>query len=95
MLVFQWNSLKVGDRVMVHDDRDPGLALHDGVVALIQSRPHGVNDVAIRVKGHDPSVLRPRHHAVHLVPFDNRSTCWRCTAISAASVDTSEQGPPT
>jgi hypothetical protein len=30
MLGFEWNSLRTGDHVMVHDDLDPGLELHQG-----------------------------------------------------------------
>ena len=31
MLPFQWNALRVGDRVSVHDDHAPGLDIHEGV----------------------------------------------------------------
>jgi hypothetical protein len=82
MLRFQWNSLRTGEHVMVHDDLDPGLALREGVVKLVETRPWDTNDVAIRVDHNSPVVVRPRRHAVHLLPLDERS-CRRCDAIAA------------
>ena len=80
MLSFQWNSLKPGDRVMVHDDFDPGLKLWEGVVQLVEQGRWYTNDVGIRIDHHIPVLVRPRRHAVHLLPLD-RSSCWRCEAI--------------
>ena len=86
MLGFQWNALRTGDHVMVHDDLDPGLELHQAVVKLVQTRPRGANDVTIWIDGHSPSMLRPRRHACHLLPLDKRS-CWRCdTAAQHAEI---------
>ena len=82
MLSFEWNSLRTGDEVMVHDDLDPELALCEGVVTLVEPRPWDTNDVAIRIDKHKPVSVRPRRHAVHLLPLDRRS-CWRCEAIAA------------
>ena len=82
MLRFQWNSLRTGEHVMVHDDLDPGLALREGVVRLVETRPWDTNDVAIRIDHHRPVVVRPRRHAVHPLPLDQGS-CWRCDAIAA------------
>ena len=81
MLSFQWNALRVGDRVLVHDDNDPNLTLHSGTVAIVESRKRAANDVAIRVDGR---VRRVRRHGVHLVPFD-QTGCWRCTSDSTTS----------
>lgn len=33
MSSFRWNSLTTGDRVMLHDDLDPGVELHEGKAA--------------------------------------------------------------
>ena len=83
MQVFQWNALRVGDHVRVHDDLATGFALHDGVVALVQTYPHRPNDVGIRVRDVSGAVAHPRRHAVHLDRGDTNDACWRCDASSA------------
>jgi len=77
MLSFQWNALRAGDRVLVHDDLAPGLDTLEGVVTIVQTRRGDTNDVAIRI-GTTGEVVRPRRHAVHMVPLDRRFWCWRC-----------------
>lgn len=91
MLVFQWNALRIGDRVIVHDDLDPGLKLREGVVTLVQTRRRRANEVGIRLGRQDSAMLRPRRHAVHLLPFEDRVPCWRCDAISARSTEAERQ----
>jgi hypothetical protein len=81
MLLFQWNALRVGDHVLVHDDLDPDLELRDGVVTLVDTRRGGANDVGIRI-GATGAVQRPRRHAVHLTPLDERYSCWRCDSVA-------------
>jgi hypothetical protein len=73
----EWNALRPGDHVVVHDDADAELALHPGVVTIVQPVT-GSNDIAVRVtrSGDDEVVVRPRRHAVHLLPIDE--PCWRC-----------------
>jgi hypothetical protein len=80
MLEFQWNALRVGDRVSVHDDRDADLASHDAIVTLVQTRRSGENDVGMRRTDRPSTVERPRRQAVHLLPLDPRFPCWRCDA---------------
>lgn len=92
MLKFQWNSLRTGDAVMVHDDLDPNFALQTGTVELVETGRWYTNDVAIRIDHHGPLVVRPRRHAVHLVPLDRRS-CWRCDAIAAQLAHTDARRP--
>ena len=87
MLTFQWNALRVGDRVMVHDDLDPDLELHHGVVRLVQTRPSAQNEIAIRFDDRPSVLLRPWRHAVHLMPIDTRSSCWRCAAMADDPID--------
>ena len=84
MFEFQWNALKVGDRVAAHDDVTGGPA-SEAIVHLVEARPGRVNDVAIRLDAGAGPVRRPRRQAVHLLPFDGRPPCWRCevAAISA------------
>jgi hypothetical protein len=74
MLSFEWNSLRSGDAVIVHDDLDPGLALAEGVVTLVEPRPWDTNDVAIRIDKPRPDVVRPRAA---------RSTFYRSTDVHA------------
>jgi hypothetical protein len=78
MQVFQWNALRVGDHVHVHDDRSEGLGLREGVVAIVQTYPHEPNDVAIRLDDDADVVLHPRRHAVHIDEAAERRDCWRC-----------------
>ena len=87
MFVFQWNALRVGDRIIVHDDLDAALTLHEGTVHQVDTRPHLENDVGIRLDGPDSEVLRPRRHAVHLLPDDRRFSCWRCDTIATPTAD--------
>jgi hypothetical protein len=85
MLVFQWNALRVGDRVLVHDDLDDAFGLHPGVVGVVRTRRPEVNEIGIRLDDRASGMLRPRRHAVHLVPNDARFPCWRCDAIAGGS----------
>jgi hypothetical protein len=82
---FEWNALRPGDHVAVHDDRERDFDLVEGDVVIVQTE-HGLNDIAIRVT-HGPSTesetLRPRRSAVHLLPVDEHE-CWRCAIRSAA-----------
>ena len=50
---FDWNSLRVGDRVIVHEHRrDAPVAGCDGTVAFVtQRRRH--NAVGLRLEGHE------------------------------------------
>jgi hypothetical protein len=92
MLSFQWNSLRTGDRVLVHDDQDPGLALHEGIVELVETGRWYTNDVVIQIDHDVPARVRPRRHAVHLLPLDRRS-CWRCDAIAAHDAPSEAERP--
>jgi hypothetical protein len=82
---FQWNALRVGDRVAVHDDLDARFELSEGVVHIVGTRSHAVNDVAIRLDNGETATQHPRRHAVHLLPLDDRPPCWRCEASAARS----------
>jgi hypothetical protein len=85
MLRFQWNALRVGNKVLMHDPRDVGMRLLAGVVTIVDSRK-GSNDIAIRVspKGESSQILRPRRLAVHLDAGDAAEACWRCADIASA-----------
>jgi hypothetical protein len=86
MLRFEWNALRHGDAVMVHDPSDAMLRLLPGEVVLVDAdRPS--HDVAIRVGGPDDTdhdrIVRPGRFAVHLTPLDGTEDCWRCERIAA------------
>jgi hypothetical protein len=89
---FQWNALRVSDRVAVHDDLDGGFQLREGVVHIVETRSHAVHDVAIRLDNLETAVQHPRRHAVHLLPLNGRPPCWRCEVIAARSESGSQAG---
>jgi hypothetical protein len=77
MLKFQWDGLRRGDTVFVHDARDADLGLHAGVVTIVDVRPSG-HDVGIRLTTGTRTgpIVRPGRFAVHLAAVDD--DCWRC-----------------
>jgi hypothetical protein len=79
MLKFQWNALRRGDTVFVHDASDADLGLRAGVVTLVDVHPSG-HDVGIRFTTGTPtgSVVRPGRFAVHLAAAEDQD-CWRCS----------------
>lgn len=89
MLKFEWNALRIGDGVLVHDPRDAELGLIRGAVLMVDSnkgkRP--ANDVGIRVgAGDEQHVLWPSYLAVHRDPNDPLEDCWRCDTVAAEPV---------
>ena len=48
MLRLEWNALRAGDEVVVHDPGDPGMRLLPGVVTMVQTAKDS-NDIGIRV----------------------------------------------
>lgn len=85
MLEFQWNALRQGDRVVVHDDLDPSFALHGATVALVRPRFPGASEVGVRRDDEGNVVSHPWRHAVHLVPITTDATCWRCAAAGTGA----------
>ena len=81
MLQFEWNALRRGDHVLVHDASDAHLALTAGVVTLVDVHPSG-HDVSVRIMAGTPTsrVVQPGRFAVHLDPVDDDDdACWRCS----------------
>ena len=74
---FEWNALRMGDHVRVHEGA--GSELSAGVIAAVEVR-HGSNGVGIRV---GPSVLWPARMTVHL--GQRSEQCWRCDAPVSGS----------
>jgi hypothetical protein len=92
MLRFEWNSLRHGDAVLVHDDADLTSPLIAGVVRFVQvGRGAASNDVGIRLDG--GGMARPRRAAVHLTPVDT-SDCWRCDVRAGGGADQDVAGEP-
>ena len=81
MIRLEWNALRVGQHVLVHDETDPGLPLVPGRVTMVTAAP-GSNDVAIRIPStRGPSkVVHPTRLVVHLEDVDPDARCWRCDA---------------
>ncbi len=85
----QWNALRVGDHVLVHDDTVPTMPLIPGRVTAVESEP-GSNDVTIRVtsRGQRARFVQPRRLTVHLDTGERTERCWRCEAQIAAAPST-------
>ena len=87
MMIFEWNSLRKGDKVLAHDPRSGVMALLPGVVAMVDAHKgsRGVNSVGVDVASADPAgvILWPSRLAVHNDPRDKTESCWRCRAISS------------
>lgn len=86
MLVLEWNALRVGDAVLVHDTPHASSALVRGRVAMVDMH-RGSNGVGIRIRraGH-PQILWPSRLVVHPDPPQSAQACWRCeTVINAAA----------
>ena len=81
---FQWDSLRRGDHVLVHDAATPDLRLRPGIVALLDATGRR-RDVAIRyTDGADAgSVVRPGRFATHYDPLTDADSCWRCAEAKA------------
>lgn len=85
MLRSDWNSLEVGDRVMVHDTDDSEQRLMAGVVAAIEAAP-GSAEVTIRVaNGSGTRMIQPQRLTVHHDPVKFDSQCWRCAGSGPSS----------
>lgn len=79
MIRRQWNALRVGSHVLVHDDDDPKMTLAPGRVTKI-TESAGSHDVTIRIaprRGAQRDV-QPSRLAVHLDDGEGTERCWRC-----------------
>jgi hypothetical protein len=85
MLRFQWDSLRRGDHVLVHDARCADLGLRPAVVTLIDAAGSR-RDIAVRYSdGPDAGrVIRPGRFAIHTDPVSDVSDCWRCAEALAS-----------
>ena len=100
MLRFQWNALRPGDAVNVHDLESSEMTLLPGIVATVDTRAGRklANGVRIRVDGNDGVIrlLWPAYMAVHLEPPETEP-CWRCeemaTTLERAAASLDEPAP--
>ena len=84
MLRLEWNSLRTGDRVLVHDADDPHLRLLAGVVATVLETS-GANEVSIKVSTPvGVRLVKPQRLSVHPDPVDFDGQCWRCAGPQSA-----------
>ena len=91
MQKFQWNSLRIGDDVLLHDASPNDRSLARGVVVAVDGHTR-INGVGIGVVvGTSRQILWPSYLAVHLDPLDPTESCWRCQAVSDAAL---ERGSP-
>lgn len=83
MLRFEWNALRTGDHVRVHDPRTWRMTLTDGVVATVETHK-GANGVGIRIGdgSGQKAVLWPSRLAVHHESPDPTEVCWRCEQLA-------------
>jgi len=82
-----WNALRVGDKVLVHDLTDPGGPLQSGTVAIVDTTRDS-NDIGVRIRAddHPSKVTRPLRLTVHPDPRDVTEPCWRCDERAASGV---------
>jgi hypothetical protein len=82
MLRFQWDSLRRGDTLFVHDAARPDLGLRPAEVAFVDSdRSNG--GVSVRYLDGDDAgrLVRPTRFSVHVDPTDE--ACWRCEDLAS------------
>jgi hypothetical protein len=90
MMRFEWNALRLGDNVLMHDPDSIDMLLLPGVVVGVDAHVvrRGANGVGIRVAdgGVPGRILWPSSRMVHLDPRDPDDWCWRCEEIATRGV---------
>lgn len=91
MRALEWDALRVGDRVLVHDDLATveDFPLCGGVVATVggMTRPHGVGISVVTAPYAVTAIVRPLRMQVHRDPPDPSEPCWRCEWENRVMVD--------
>jgi hypothetical protein len=79
---FEWDALRVGDPVLVHDDLSTvgDFPLCGGTGATLDglSRPHGVSIRLTAATSPARAIVRPLPMRVHHDPHHPAEPCWRC-----------------
>ena len=83
MLRFEWNALRPGDHVLVHDPRMADMTLTEGVVTSVDThkRVNGVG-ICLDTGDGDAVILWPSPFVVHHDPRDPAEPCWRCEELT-------------
>ena len=87
MLRFEWNALRAGDHLLVHDPRTAEITITAGAVATVDTHK-AANGVGIRIDGAE--LLWPSYLAVHRDPIDPDDPCWRCQELAQRAVPPSD-----
>jgi hypothetical protein len=89
MLKLDWQYIRVGTPVLVHEPADPLAPLRSGVVVIAQREAHRTR-VGIRLTSTDESSapIWPSANDVHLDPHGADDPCWRCDEAAAAHAAT-------
>lgn len=80
---FDWNSLRPGAQLLVHDPPFPPTPARRAHVVRVMVQPRGVNGVVVRMDASGEVVL-PRLTAVHHALQPGES-CWRCADVAVAA----------
>lgn len=85
MIRREWNALRVGHHVLVHDEDDPASPLIPGRVTEVDTAG-GANQVTVRISppGRAARIVQPKRLAVHLDTGAAGERCWRCESRYAA-----------
>lgn len=85
MTRFDWDGLRPGDRVAVHDPAAVSES-RPGVVVFVTVRPRVPNEVGIRVGTGESVVLTwGPMAAIHHDALQPDETCWRCQEAAKAA----------
>jgi hypothetical protein len=79
MIRRQWNALRVGHHVLVHDGDDAESPLIPGRVTEVETAS-GSNLLTIRISppGRPTRLVQPKRLVVHLDSGEPTERCWRC-----------------
>jgi hypothetical protein len=78
---FEWNGLRRGDVVFVHQPLLTHQTAARGVIDSVTVLAHRGNDIGIRLDEGDGHVVWPAWPAVHRGPTDS-GNCWRCDELA-------------
>lgn len=94
MLKFEWNALRIGDRVLVHDANSPQLTLLRGIVSVIDARK-GAKRAGVRFSGSDDQhgIRWPSYSMMHRDPRASGDHCWRCDEAADVPREMNAQAP--
>jgi len=91
----EWNALRIGQYVLVHDESDPAAPLMPGRVTEI-APSRGFNSVTIRVAppGERARFVQPQRLAVHPDSGEPIESCRRCESRFSSMRPSRPASPP-